>query len=207
MKRFALSASTGLAIGVGTVALLALFLPGPMFASLRWLFLDWAILLSGVALFAAFVYFLQSQWKLILARRSGWGYRVLMILAAMVAFTATLLQPQGGLGAWLLHYVLIPGGAALLGLMAVFVTYRGLWMVFRRGRGWGWAFAGLVVLLLALDLYRGWHGPGTVADGLTYWIEGVVARAGLRGLLLGMALGLMATGIRLLGGVDRPYEE
>jgi len=37
------------------------------------------------------------------------------------------------------------------------------------------------------------------------WLAQVPAIAGARGLLLGVALGTVATGIRILIGVDRPY--
>jgi len=37
------------------------------------------------------------------------------------------------------------------------------------------------------------------------WIERVPATAGVRGILLGVALGTVATGFRLLIGADRPY--
>ncbi len=202
MKR--LSPSTGVAVGVGAVMVLALLFSGPLFEGLRWLFLDWAVLVSGVAVFAAFLYFLQSQWKLILERRSGWPYRAIMVVAAVTAFAFTLLRPRSP---WLLEYVLIPGGAAFLALLAIVVTYRGLWMAFRRERAWAWVFAGVVTLLLILDIIRGSIGPVFLAEAVWYWAEHVVTRAGVRGLLLAMALGLMATGLRVLGGVDRPYEE
>jgi hypothetical protein len=41
---------------------------------------------------------------------------------------------------------------------------------------------------------------------LRSWIARVPAAAGARGLILGVALGIVATGLRVLAGVDRPYE-
>ncbi len=37
------------------------------------------------------------------------------------------------------------------------------------------------------------------------WIINVPALAGVRGILLGVALGTIATGLRILMGTDRPY--
>ena len=40
---------------------------------------------------------------------------------------------------------------------------------------------------------------------LRSWIVKVWATAGARGILLGIALGTIATGLRILMGTDRPY--
>ena len=42
---------------------------------------------------------------------------------------------------------------------------------------------------------------------LWVWISQVPAVAGARGLLLGIALGAIATGLRVLLAIDRPYGE
>jgi hypothetical protein len=39
------------------------------------------------------------------------------------------------------------------------------------------------------------------------WIVNVPALAGVRGILLGVSLGIIATGLRVLTGLDRPYSE
>jgi hypothetical protein len=39
------------------------------------------------------------------------------------------------------------------------------------------------------------------------WILGVPSMASARGILLGVALGTVATGLRVLLGIDRPYSE
>ena len=39
------------------------------------------------------------------------------------------------------------------------------------------------------------------------WILNVPAMAGVRGILLGVGLGVVLTGVRLLLGVERPYSD
>jgi len=92
-------------------------------------------------------------------------------------------------------------------LLAVVLTYRGLWMVFQRGGGWGWLFFLTVAVVLTVDTFQAIQGPLPWASEVSGWLEGVVVRAGVRGLLLGMALGFVATGLRVLSGADRPFEE
>jgi hypothetical protein len=44
-----------------------------------------------------------------------------------------------------------------------------------------------------------------LSDTVRPWVENVWALAGTRGLLLGISLGVIATGLRILTGIDRPY--
>jgi hypothetical protein len=44
-----------------------------------------------------------------------------------------------------------------------------------------------------------------VLPDIQEWIMAVPAMAGVRGILLGVALGAILTGVRLLLGVERPY--
>ena len=39
------------------------------------------------------------------------------------------------------------------------------------------------------------------------WILGVMSLGGARGILLGVALGTIVVGLRLLIGIDRPYAD
>jgi hypothetical protein len=46
-----------------------------------------------------------------------------------------------------------------------------------------------------------------VMPDITDWVLDVLAMAGVRGVLLGVALGAILTGMRLLLGVERPYDD
>jgi hypothetical protein len=63
----------------------------------------------------------------------------------------------------------------------------------------------LVVLLGTAPLFGvelpGIHGP----NGIKYLIAQIPAVGGARGILIGVALGTLATGLRILLGADRPY--
>jgi hypothetical protein len=61
----------------------------------------------------------------------------------------------------------------------------------------------LVLILLASGPLFGFDVPGL--NELRDWIAEVPAVAGMRGILLGVALGIIATGVRVLLGADRPY--
>ncbi len=200
-----LSLSTAVAIGVGLVVLVAWFVPLPLLVSLRVLFLDWAVLLAAAALLLVFLYLVLDQFRATLRRRPGWPYRLLAAMTAVVTFVVLSL-PQGEAAApWLLRFFIVPASATLLGLVAVVLTYRMLWFPWRRG-GRGTLFFLTLMGVTVLYLLYAWNPrlPGVAL--LWTWIEQVVTRAGVRGLLLSMSLGILALGLRLLGGAERPYE-
>jgi hypothetical protein len=61
-----------------------------------------------------------------------------------------------------------------------------------------------VLVLLGTTPFFGFEIPGL--EEFHRWIIQVPALAGARGILLGIALGSVATGLRVLLGSDRPYE-
>ena len=64
----------------------------------------------------------------------------------------------------------------------------------------------LVIVVLVLLGSTPLLGLGWLA-GVRDWIVNVPAMAGTRGLLLGVAIGTVITGLRVLLTLDRPYTE
>jgi hypothetical protein len=99
-----------------------------------------------------------------------------------------------------------PLQASLFSLMGFFV-FTAAWRLFRvRGA------ASLVMLVAALVVLIGSFrlnvgGSGELPAALRAWTLNVPVLAGSRGILLGIALGILLTGLRLLLGIERPYGE
>ena len=64
----------------------------------------------------------------------------------------------------------------------------------------------LIVVLLVL-LGQSALGLVPALPKLKDWILEVPTMAGVRGILLGVALGALLTGVRLLLGLERPYSD
>jgi hypothetical protein len=99
-------------------------------------------------------------------------------------------------------------GTAIAGLLVFVLVLAGYRLLRRRLSVALVSFA--VVAVLALVALAPW--PAGVPDeaawrGMLRGFTSLLAVGGARGLLLGIALGVIATGLRILLAVDRPYGE
>jgi hypothetical protein len=106
--------------------------------------------------------------------------------------------------AMLLDTVEVSVESALAGLV-VFALVYGAYRMMRRRVTWGgilFTVALLIVLLGALPVPQ-----VAVLTELREWMLAVPVSAGARGILLGIALATVVTGVRVLIGQDRSYRE
>ena len=68
----------------------------------------------------------------------------------------------------------------------------------------GLIFVFTILVFLISSVLMAFNFPGLA--GLRAWASDVWAMAGARGILLGIALGAIATGLRVMMGSDRPYD-
>lgn len=94
--------------------------------------------------------------------------------------------------------------SALAGLMTFFLVYAAYRMLRRRLNGWNALF--LVALVIVLVGYIPLANLD-VLGGARDWMLQVPVSAGTRGILIGVALGTVVTGVRLLLGQDRSFRE
>jgi len=91
-------------------------------------------------------------------------------------------------------------------LMAFFIA-TAAWRAFRiRSAASFTMFIAAVLVLLGsirLAVGGGWRFVVQAKD----WVLNVPAMAGARGILLGIALGTIVAGLRLLMGIERPYSD
>jgi hypothetical protein len=91
--------------------------------------------------------------------------------------------------------------SALAGLLFFFLTFAAFRMMRRRVTVWNVAFIATVAVVL-----MGYNGTDLLAN-LRAWLLNVPASAGMRGLLIGVAIGTVAIGVRVLVGGDRTFRE
>ncbi|MBI3741567.1 MAG: hypothetical protein HY257_07405 [Chloroflexi bacterium] len=194
---------TAVAIGVGLVTLADFFYRHPLLDTIGTAFREWTILLTAFALLLGLFNLLHVHF-LRVARRNepNPGYS-LVLLATALAVTGIGFwfglpsEPM----TWIFSNLYLPLQGAFFALVAFFLAsaaYRAL-----RAN----SFATFLMLAAALIVLIGQIPLTSIATQAKDWILSVPSEAGVRGLLLGVALGTLATGVRLLVGIDRPYSE
>jgi hypothetical protein len=189
--------ATLIALMFGWIILLSYIFPMGGLESLRNDVLSWVVIASAAALLIGVINLLSVHVRKIRSGQGSMVYSLSLVAAMVLTFTFTLLHgPEGSLPQWLFTYIQIPVESSLMAVMAVTLTYASARLLAHRAN----AFSAIFVVALLVTLFT--INP---IFGIQATIMRVLASAGARGILLGVGLGTIATGLRILIGSDRPY--
>ena len=215
----------------GTMLVVAYFSP----FTLSWgeTVLDWFNVLAAVAFVLGAGNLLAVNLEKVSSRKAGWAYAAITLLsfAAMFIFgifkVGAVPNPSApdvhlagayeGLPSafgWMYEYVLSPLTATMFAMLAFYVASA----AFRAFRAknfeaillLGTAFIILLGRTAAATLLTGWIPVDSAfavlrLDNVTTAVTEHVSTAGMRAITIGIALGVAATSLRLLLGIDRSY--
>ncbi len=192
------------AIVTGLIVLLGYFVPAGSLLELRLQLVQWAAILAATAVLVGVVSLLGVHWQKISTRQKNSAYSILLIISLVTTFLLGLLGTNNPLISLVLDGIIVPAEATLMALLAVTLIYASVRLLRRRADSMSILFLGIavVILLMSAPLPIGMF-PG--ADVVKWFINEFFAVAGARGILIGVALGALTTGLRVLFGVDRPY--
>jgi hypothetical protein len=209
--------ATVIAIAAGLVVLIGYF-GGPL-PDVRLALLSIVSLLAAWAVLAGAVNLVLVHAKKFLNQAPGWFYSLWVLLGFLLVIIVNILAPFLGWGSgagnqantWIFNTVVAVGGASLAGLVAFFLVFAAYKLLRTRRTRLNIIF--VIAVVLALIVLAPWPSfvpnpsltsTATLRDLLAALVR-LPAVAGARGLLLGIALGAIATGLRVLLGLDRPY--
>lgn len=193
-----------IAIATGILVLLGYFLPQAV--GIQTLLLNWAIILAGVAALVGIFNLITVHTDKIRRAEKGSVYSALLVIALAATFIfGIILRPQHQAMQVLLNGIILPVEATLMGLLTVSLLYAAIRLLRRRAD-----VMGIVFLLTAVLIFI---GSATLPFGdmpvfgtlVRPWVAQIWALGGARGILIGVALGTLTTGLRVLFGLDRPY--
>ncbi|MCC6904888.1 MAG: hypothetical protein IT326_03530 [Anaerolineae bacterium] len=200
------------AISVGLVVLASYFVDLGELTALRLVLTDWAATLGGLAVLIGIGNLLLVHLRRVNQGVKGWPYSTLTLaftLAMIIGgvLEASLRGPEAlyartSYTGLLFDGVIVASQAALASLVMFALVFAAVRMLHVRPVGWTVLF-----LVSAAVVLVGWIPLAgvTLFAALRTWLLGVPVVAGARGVALGVALGVVMVGLRVLTGLERPY--
>ncbi len=194
-----------IAIVAGIFVLLGYFFP-LLFGGIRSTLVGWAIILAAFALLLGILNLALVHWKKVSSKPTGNLYSLVLLASLILTLIFVGLSgPTGGLSLWLFNNIQVPIEVSLVAILAIILVYAGARLLSRRPHWTTILFLVTVLLVLLGSVPLLFIGEITPLTAVHDWLTQVPAIAGARGLLLGVALGTVAAGLRILIGMDRPY--
>ena len=205
MKKILPITNAIIAVISGLFVLLGYFFPG-VFGGIQSVLIGWAIILAAFALLLGIFNLAMVHWKKTGSEERGSVYSIVLLISLFLTIiVASLSGPTGSWSLWIFNTFQVPVEVSLLAVLAVVLVYAGARLLSRRPKWNTILFLATVLLVLLGSVPLYFIGEITPLTAVRGWLAQVPAIAGARGLLLGVALGTVATGLRILIGVDRPY--
>jgi hypothetical protein len=195
---------------VGVVVLAAAFVPHPLLQSVSTYLIDATVIIAAFALLLGLVNILRVHAREILRFRPGSPYSLVLIVGmltvlvfGLIPFRSVPSGPSQPTVLWIFQNIQVPIQSSLSALMAFFVLTAAYRLLHVRN----WQSTLMLVAALLVLVGQVTVGLLPVVPDIKDWVLDVLAMAGVRGVLLGVALGAILTGMRLLLGVERPYDD
>ncbi len=189
-----------IAIASGIFVLLGYFFP-PL-EPFRLILVNWAIFIAGVAVLVGIVNLVIVQWQKFSTRQRGGVYGLLLAISLFATFAAgVILGTDNPYVHLTVNAIIVPVEASLMAILAVTLVYASIRLLRRRVDVMSVVFliAALVFLILIVPT------PFTPFQDFALHYMQLLSQGGARGLLIGIVLGTLLTGLRVLFGADRPY--
>jgi hypothetical protein len=173
--------------------------------------LDWKQVVFGLTLILGVISLFLHHWKKMEQKESGWRYSLVTVAGLVLMIGAALIQtPEKGIYPWMFDNVQSPMQSTMFALLAFYVasaSYRAF-----RARSLHAALlltAGVVVMLGRVPVGEmiGFHAGGRMYSlaTLSTWILDYPNLAAKRGIMIGVGLGMTATAIKIIVGIERTY--
>lgn len=199
---------------VGIVFVIQYFIPHYPFNEMNDWFSDWFSIVAAFAIWLGALNLMKISFQKIFKQKEDWGYALVIILSFLLMVVIGLTagksyRDPGTTFDWLYVNVYIPLSATMFAILAFFVasaSYRAF-----RARN----FEATLLLLAAFFVMLGRVPLGDMVSGFmpehwrlsdfATWIMNFPQAAGQRAIMIGIALGLVSTSLRIILGIERSH--
>jgi hypothetical protein len=193
-----------LAILIGVIVLVGYFIPA--LAPIQSILLNWALILAGTAAVVGVFNLILVHGTKITKREKGTFYSAILLISLFATLLfGIVLGPNHQDMRLLVNAIIVPAEASLMALLAVTLLYASIRLLRRRANLMSILFIATALLMLIGSVTLPFGEIGALNNFLRPWFQHVLALGGARGILIGVALGTLTTGLRVLFGIDRPY--
>ncbi len=205
MRRHLLPVAIAISFGILTLLGLLFSLP-----QLTHTFLSWATFLAAVAMLLGVVNLFSVHISRLVVKRNLYSgtLAIGMLVTISLAFTDGFGITTGGVD-FIFKWVQAPLEAALASLLAFFLLFTGVRLLKERRTIWSVLFLTTAVTLLLLASLSAFL-PSSAQSTLmmvNQFIQTIFVMATVRGILIGVALGIITLSLRVLIGIERPYNK
>jgi len=196
---------------VGMFMIGEFFIPHYQYRLITADFLEWGVVLAAAAFVLGLFNLLQVNLPKVIRRDPDWGYKLLMLVALVVTLVVgfaegSARQEPGHVYKWIYDAMFVPLNATMFALLAFYIASA----AFRAFRARNIDAAILLVAAVIVMLARVPVGESLpiVGDKLPQfmnWLMDVPNIAARRAIFIGAALGAVATGLRVILGIERSH--
>jgi hypothetical protein len=210
-------------------AVIGLFMILSFFVPHQWVSVPADFLQASAVILVAFGYVLgganalRVNFDAIYKRAPGWQYKIVLVVSLLATLIVGAIEGRGFLdpgmrSKWIYDWIYSPMSSTMFSLLAFFIASAAFRAFRIRTVEAGLlAIAALIVMLGRVplgDLLSDWlfqlkwlpGVPHTLhLSSIQEWIMAVPQNTAKRAILIGAALGVMATGLRVILGIERSY--
>ena len=199
---------------IGLLMILSFFVPHELVSVPADFFQACVIIVLAFSYFLGGANLLRVNFDAIYKREPGWPYKFVLIAGLVGTFTIGLIEGRGFLdpgmrSKWIYDWLYSPMQGTMFALLAFFIASAAFRAFRIRTLEAGLlAVAALIVMLGRVpigDVLTQWLPPSIRLQPVQEWILNVPQNAAKRAILIGAALGVMATGLRVILGIERSY--
>lgn len=157
---------------------------------------------------------LRVNLESITRREPDWVYKVVLVVALVATVVIGLVdgrrwQDEGTVSMFLYNQLYSPMQATMFALLAFFIASAAFRAFRVRTLEAGLLAAAALIVMLGRvpvgDVLTGWLPEPARMSVVQEWIMNVPQNAAKRAILMGAAMGVMATGLRVILGIERSY--
>ena len=198
--------STIVAILTGLVVLLGYFFKIPLLLEVRSLILDWAVILAAMAVFIGVInLFMVNQSRFRSKQKGGLYSLILIISLAVTLLIGLIFKLNHPVMIFIFNSIQLPVERSLMALLAITLLLASIRLLRRKISFFPVVFLATAVLILLGTAPLPFGELPFFSNMIRPLIAQVFAAAGARGILIGVALATLTTGLRILFAADRPY--